>query len=56
MTLLPHLINLLDKASVRARLSSVRIDRPAANRKELASQLHSKVLLKERATGARAAA
>ena len=54
MTLLPHLINLLDKSSVRARLSCVRIDQPAANRKDLARQLHSEVLrLKEQDTGAR---
>ena len=48
MTLLPQLINLLDKSSVSARLSCVRIDQPAANRKDLARQLHSEVLrLKE---------
>ena len=53
MTLLPHLINLLGKSFVRARLSCVRIDRPAANRKELARQLHSEVLrLKGRDAGA----
>jgi 1-acyl-sn-glycerol-3-phosphate acyltransferase len=56
MTLLPHLINLLGKPSVRVRLRCVRIDRPADDRKELARQLHSVVLrLKERDTGARTA-
>jgi hypothetical protein len=56
MTLLPHLINLLDKSSVWARLNCVRIDQPAANRKDLARQLHSEVLrLKEQDTGVRTA-
>ena len=46
MTLLPHLINLLSKASVRF----TRIGRGSTNRKELARQLHSEVLrLKEAA-------
>jgi 1-acyl-sn-glycerol-3-phosphate acyltransferase len=54
MKFLPHLINLLGKPSVRARLSCVRIDRPAANRKDLARQLHLEVLrLKDLNTGAR---
>jgi len=53
MTLLPHLINLLCKSSVRVQLICVRIDQPAANRKELARQLHAEILrLKERASGA----
>jgi 1-acyl-sn-glycerol-3-phosphate acyltransferase len=56
MTLLPHLINLLGKSSVRARLNCVRIDRPAANRKDLTCQLHSEVLrLKEWNPGAQTA-
>jgi 1-acyl-sn-glycerol-3-phosphate acyltransferase len=56
MTFLPHLINLLGKASVRARLSCVRIDRLATNRKNLARHLHSEILrLKERDNGVRTA-
>ena len=56
MTLLPHLINLLGKSSVRARLSCVRIDQLATDRKELARQLHSEMLrLKERDAGAQTA-
>ncbi len=56
MTLLPHLINLLCKSAVRVRLSCVRIDPPAANRKELARQLHSELLrLQERDAGAQTA-
>jgi hypothetical protein len=53
MTFLPHLINLLGNPFVRARLSCVHIDRPAANRKDLARQLHSEALrLKEQNTEA----
>ena len=56
MTLLPHLVNLLCKSSVRARLSCVRIGQPATNRKNLARQLHSEMLrLKEWNTGAQTA-
>jgi 1-acyl-sn-glycerol-3-phosphate acyltransferase len=53
MTLVPHLINLLGKCFVRVRLSCVRIDRPAADRKDLARQLRAEMLrLKERISGA----
>jgi 1-acyl-sn-glycerol-3-phosphate acyltransferase len=44
MTLGPHLVNLLGKKSVRARLSFARVEDRATDRKELARQLHSRVL------------
>lgn len=48
MTLLPHLLNLLGKRQVRARLRFQRVPAPAAERKELARQLHAEVVrLKE---------
>lgn len=48
MTLLPHLINLLGKHQVRARLRFRRVPAPAVERKELARQLHAEVVrLKE---------
>jgi 1-acyl-sn-glycerol-3-phosphate acyltransferase len=44
MTLGPHLVNLLGKKSVGARLSFARVEDRATDRKELARQLHSRVL------------
>jgi lyso-ornithine lipid O-acyltransferase len=51
MTLVPHLINLLSKRTVRASLRFVQVRDGSKDRKELARQLHSEVLkLKEAVT------
>ena len=48
MTLLPHLINLLSKRTIRASVSFTQFRQGSTNRKELARQLHSEVMrLKE---------
>jgi 1-acyl-sn-glycerol-3-phosphate acyltransferase len=44
MTLVPHLINLLSKRTVRTSLSFAQLREGSSNRKELARQLHSAVL------------
>jgi lyso-ornithine lipid O-acyltransferase len=44
MTLVPHLINLLSKRTVRAYVSFTRLRDGSNDRKELARQLHSEVL------------
>lgn len=44
MSLLPHLINLLGKQTVRASVRFTRLREGSTNRKELARQLHSEVL------------
>jgi len=50
MTLVPHLINLLSKRTVRAFVRFTQLRAGSTNRKELARQLHSEVLrLKEAA-------
>jgi 1-acyl-sn-glycerol-3-phosphate acyltransferase len=48
MTLVPHLVNLLSKRVVRAKVRFTQLRAPSTDRKELARQLHSEVLkLKE---------
>lgn len=48
MTLVPHLLNLLGKRRLEARLCLTELERPSADRKQLARQLHSEVVrLKE---------
>jgi 1-acyl-sn-glycerol-3-phosphate acyltransferase len=48
MTLVPHLINLLGKRTVRASVRFTQLREGSTNRKELARQLHSEVMrLKE---------
>lgn len=44
MTFLPHLLNLLTKRRVRATVRFADVTKPAADRKELAKQLHAGVL------------
>lgn len=44
MTFLPHLLRLLGRRGIRAKLVFARLDDPAADRKVLARQLHSLVL------------
>ena len=44
MTILPHLVKLLTKGKIRARVRFSRIERRADNRKELARQLHTEVV------------
>src|SRR5262249_39791576 len=44
MKLLPHVINLLSKRTVHARLHFAEIRQETTNRKALARQLHSEVL------------
>jgi hypothetical protein len=44
MTILPHLVKLLTKGQIRARVRFSRIERRADNRKELARQLHAEVV------------
>lgn len=43
MTLVPHLLNLLGKRGVSARVSFAAVQEPCADRKQLARQLHSEV-------------
>jgi 1-acyl-sn-glycerol-3-phosphate acyltransferase len=43
MTFFPHLLKLMTRRGIRARLRFVKIERPAADRKELARQLHQEV-------------
>lgn len=43
MTLAPHIVKLLDKPFVQARVSFADIREPATDRKELAKQLHAEV-------------
>jgi 1-acyl-sn-glycerol-3-phosphate acyltransferase len=48
MTLVPHLLNLLGKRSVQARLRFTELRQVSPDRKQLARQLHSEVVrLKE---------
>jgi 1-acyl-sn-glycerol-3-phosphate acyltransferase len=48
MTLVPHLINLLSKRTIRASVRFTQLREGSADRKELARQLHSEILrLKE---------
>jgi 1-acyl-sn-glycerol-3-phosphate acyltransferase len=48
MTLAPHLLNLLGKRGLEARLRFTRLQQPSPDRKQLARQLHSEVVrLKE---------
>jgi hypothetical protein len=48
MTLVPHLLNLLGKRSLQARLSFTELRQANPDRKQLARQLHSEVVrLKE---------
>ena len=48
MTLVPHLLNLLGKRRLEARLCLTELQQPSADRKQLARQLHSEVVrLKE---------
>ncbi len=48
MTLFPHLLNLLGKHGLEARLGFVELKHPSRDRKQLARQLHAEVLrLKE---------
>jgi len=48
MTLLPHLLNLMGKGGIEARLRFAELQRPSTDRKQLARQLHSEVVrLKE---------
>lgn len=44
MTLLPHLLNLLGRGPVEARIAFERFEAPPAGRKALAQQLHANVL------------
>ena len=44
MTFLPHLLNLLSKRGVQATVCFAKVQRYAADRKELARQLHAEVL------------
>jgi 1-acyl-sn-glycerol-3-phosphate acyltransferase len=44
MTILPHLVKLLTKGQIRARVRFSRIERRAHNRKDLARQLHAEVV------------
>ena len=44
MTLVPHLLNLLGKRGVSAHVSFAAVEKPCADRKQLAQQLHSEVL------------
>ncbi len=44
MTLLPHLLNLLGKRRIEARLSFARLRGSSTDRKQLARELHSEVL------------
>jgi len=44
MTFFPHLVNLMTKKQVRARVNFAPIAQPAADRKELARQLHAEVV------------
>jgi 1-acyl-sn-glycerol-3-phosphate acyltransferase len=44
MTLVPHLINLLGKRTIRASVHFTQLREGSTNRKELARQLHSEVL------------
>jgi 1-acyl-sn-glycerol-3-phosphate acyltransferase len=50
MTLVPHLINLLGKQTLRASVRFTRLHERSANRKELAQQLHSEILRLKEAT------
>ena len=48
MTLVPHLLNLLGKRGLEARLRFTRLRQASSDRKQLARQLHSEVVrLKE---------
>ena len=48
MTLVPHLINLLSKRTIRAYVRFTQLRESSTDRKELAKQLHSEILrLKE---------
>lgn len=48
MTLAPHLLNLLGKRGLQARLCFMKLPQPSLDRKQLARQLHSEVVrLKE---------
>jgi 1-acyl-sn-glycerol-3-phosphate acyltransferase len=48
MTLFPHLLNLLGKREISARIAFTRVQKAAVDRKQLARQLHSEVVrLKE---------
>jgi hypothetical protein len=50
MTLVPHLINLLSKRTIRASVRFTQLREGSTDRKELARQLHSEILrLKEAA-------
>jgi len=44
MTFLPHFLNLMTKRHIRARVTFAPIAQPAADRKELARQLHAEVV------------
>jgi 1-acyl-sn-glycerol-3-phosphate acyltransferase len=44
MTLVPHVINLVSKRSVRASVGFTELRRGSSNRKELARQLHSEIM------------
>jgi len=44
MTLVPHLVNLLSKRTIRASVRFTQLREGSTNRKELARQLHSEVL------------
>lgn len=43
MTFFPHLVNLMTKRRVRARVTFAPIPQPATDRKELARQLHAEI-------------
>ncbi len=52
MTLVPHLINLLSKDAIKAKVVFTEVQKGSRNRKELARQLHSEVLRLRKALAA----